>query len=96
MYGLSRMMLVVVAGLTAYTILLVAYMAGAVGAIIVVALIVVILKRKGRIFTAFGTAQWSGEDELRRVGMIGAKQGLILGRLEVAPGAKFVGRLKRC
>jgi len=94
MYGLSRMMLVMVAGLTAYTILLVAYMAGAVGAIIVVALVVVILKRKGRIFTAFGTAQWSGEAELRRVGMIGAKQGLILGRLEVAPGANFAGRLK--
>ena len=38
-------------------------------------------KRGYRQLTSFGTARWADEKDLKRAGMLGAKSGLILGRL---------------
>ena len=46
-----------------------------------IALLVAFARRGYGAFTAFGTARWADADDLRRTGMLGAKAGLIIGRV---------------
>jgi type IV secretion system protein VirD4 len=82
MYMLSRLMLIgsVVAGLFCLSILAMQF--GGLGFIVlVVVLIGVFAKRGYRALTAFGTARWANADDLRAAGMLGARSGLIIGRV---------------
>jgi len=43
--------------------------------------VLVVFKRRGKVFTAFGTARWATSGDLRAVGMIGASRGPLLGHV---------------
>jgi type IV secretion system protein VirD4 len=82
MYMLSRLMLIlsVVAGL--FCLSLFAMQFGGLGFIVLaVVLIGVFAKRGYQALTAFGTARWANADDLRAAGMLGARSGLIIGRV---------------
>jgi hypothetical protein len=82
MFAISRLLLIATAVLIGWCVVLVGMKFGLMfGLIAGVALLGVGPKRIGQVFTSFGTAKWAAEKELRRAGMIGTKQGLILGRL---------------
>jgi type IV secretion system protein VirD4 len=91
MYRLSRLLLLLAVALLAYCAVLVCILSlslvppqhrGLATVIATVCAIALIARRKGRrLFTAFGTAAWASDTEMERAGMLGARQGLILGRV---------------
>src|SRR5579884_2145243 len=92
MYLLSRLMLLLAVLLFAYCLVLATILAihehippdkqGLVGAILILGVIVVLVRKKGRrLLTSGGTADWASSAELQRRGMLGAQRGLILGRI---------------
>jgi type IV secretion system protein VirD4 len=92
MYKLSRLMLTLAIVLTAYWLAIAIFLAiqenvppdkqGMVWAILIVVAMVTLARKKGRrLLTAFGTAAWASSAELERASMIGATNGLILGRI---------------
>ena len=93
MYKLSRVMLIGAAALLVYSTVVLCLIGGWPGWIVLGLLLGVAFKRKGRILSAMGTACWASEEELRCAGMLGARHGLILGRLGTA-GRNIFSRLR--
>jgi type IV secretion system protein VirD4 len=101
MYHLSRLALVW--GLIAlfYCIVLVVAMTAPLSVIVVVVGLIGLVGNKTLHLSAFGTARVSDENELRKARMIGAHEGLILGRLPANPrwrwlramGKVLIGRI---
>ena len=82
MYKLSRFMLIlsVVAGL--WSLLIFALKLGGLGYIGIVIVLIALFGRRGyQALTAYGTARWANAADLRAAGMLGAKSGLIIGRV---------------
>src|SRR5437016_303738 len=90
MYKLSRAMLVV-ALLTSYlSLVAVAFQfGGVVGFGIVILLLPAISRHRNGTFTEFGTARWADANDLRTAGMLGANEGLIIGRVADEGGPPF-------
>jgi type IV secretion system protein VirD4 len=82
MYKLSRLMLITTVLATLGSV---AVLAAKLGAPILVwigiALLVAFARRGHGAFTAFGTARWADAEDLRAKGMLGARSGLIIGRV---------------
>ncbi len=97
MYRLSKQMFVLSVALMGYS-LIVLSLVGGVWLFVPIAGVAFFYatKRKGRALWAHGTAAWATEEELRRAGMIGASEGLILGRIPDSGGGgpTVVQRLK--
>src|SRR5260370_16397251 len=70
------------------SVLLIGYSLAVVASVhpwVALAVFLLLLARKGyRTLSAFGTARWASEKDLRRAGMLDSETGLILGRM-VAP-----------
>lgn len=91
MYKISRLMLALSVLLFAFCIGLATILTiqqqvppehqGLAWAILIVSILVAARKKGRRLFTAFGTAAWASTAELQGAGMIGARKGLILGRV---------------
>jgi type IV secretion system protein VirD4 len=96
-YKLSRLMLI---GTVLATFACVAVLAEKLGGAILlwigIALLIGFARRGRRVFTAFGTARWADGSDLRATGMLGARTGLIIGRVTDAgkpPLSKAIGGL---
>ena len=97
MYKLSRLMLI---GTVLATFACVAVLAEKLGGAILlwigIALLIGFARRGRGVFTAFGTARWADGGDLRATGMLGARTGLIIGRVTDAgkpPLSKAIGGL---
>jgi type IV secretion system protein VirD4 len=90
MYQLAVVMLRLAVLLLAYSAVLLCLAGGWPGWVLLGLLVMVALKRKGRVFTTLGSARLATEEEMRQAGMVGGK-GLILGWL---PKKKMPERLK--
>jgi type IV secretion system protein VirD4 len=82
MYLISRLLLMVgvLAGLYCAAVLVVVGWPMSAWVIVPVVL-VKLLRRKGTQLTTLGSARFADENDLRRAGMLGAKSGMILGRM---------------
>jgi type IV secretion system protein VirD4 len=105
MYKLSRLMLTLAVLLFAYCIVLATILAvqqqvapehqNMVWAILIVFVLAALCrKRVRRILSSGGTAAWASSEELERAGMIGARTGLILGRVAAYSGIPLRGAIK--
>jgi type IV secretion system protein VirD4 len=82
MFLLARLMLMATALLIGCSLVLVGMRFGPLVALVALLCITSVRpKRIKQILTAFGTARWADQRDLRRAGMIDAKRGLSLGRL---------------
>jgi type IV secretion system protein VirD4 len=83
------LILSVVAGL--WSLVIFALQWGGLGYIgLAIVLFALFAKRGYRALTAFGTARWATADDLRAAGMVGAKSGLIIGRVMGSGKPPFV------
>jgi type IV secretion system protein VirD4 len=95
MYKLSRLMLIsTVVATFCCAAVLVAKLGGLVFVGIGIALLAGFAKRGYGALTAFGTARWANAEDLRATGMLGAKTGLIIGRVTDA-GKRPLGKAVR-
>lgn len=83
MFRLTRLILIValLAGLYGAAILVAHTTPGSIIVLIVVGLVAEVRRRRQMHLTAHGTARVAEPDELRRAGMVGGREGLILGRV---------------
>jgi type IV secretion system protein VirD4 len=82
MYKLSRLMLIgTVLATFACVVVLAEKLGGAILFWIGIALLIGFARRGRGVFTAFGTARWADGSDLRATGMLGARRGLIIGRV---------------
>ena len=82
MYLLSRLMLILaVIGFCFCLVVVSMSLGGLIYIGIAIVLFAYFAKRKLGVFTAYGTARWASIDDLRCMGMIGARRGPIIGRV---------------
>jgi type IV secretion system protein VirD4 len=84
MYFVARAMLRLAFLLAAYGLAVVAWLTWPYSLVAMVAIGFSILRRlRSPPRTEFGTARWATEDDLRRAKMLGAKSGMILGKIQL-------------
>jgi type IV secretory pathway TraG/TraD family ATPase VirD4 len=82
MYFLARLLLMLTVLVGVYCLLITAtYMWPASGWLLAILGIAYAAKRGKEGLTTLGSARWANERDLREAGMLGAKSGLIVGRL---------------
>ena len=82
MYHICRLILILSVLATLYsTAMFAMQFGGLVFFGIGIALIAAIAKGGYHVLTAFGTGRWANADDLQKAGMLGAKTGLIIGRV---------------
>jgi len=82
MYRLCRLMLILAVLAITYCVVVLAIQLGGLVCIGIGVLAVSSLARRGYgKLTAYGTARWADANDLRKAGMLGAKSGLIIGRV---------------
>jgi type IV secretion system protein VirD4 len=81
MYKLTRFLLIAGMGLVAYALGVLSMMLAPWSFLFLfVGGVVLIIRQRQSVLSAFGTAAWASARELRNAGMLGAEEGLILGR----------------
>jgi type IV secretion system protein VirD4 len=80
MYRFSRVCLIGAVVLTLYSVAVGLASISPILLLAAAAVVAVMCAKKAIQLTAFGTARWCDESDMRRAGMIGANRGLILGR----------------
>jgi type IV secretion system protein VirD4 len=94
-HRISRALFIAFVLLASYSVVLMAGTYGPVVAILAAAGIVkFLLKRMRRKLSAFGTAKWASEDEVRAAKMLDGRPGLILGRLHDYRGISFASGIR--
>src|SRR5436190_1777411 len=82
MYKLCRIMLIASILACGYCLTVATIQIGGVAYILIGALLAACAAKRGYgALSAFGTARWSSTDDLRKAGMIEAKDGMIIGRV---------------
>ena len=76
-----RLLLILAVIMSAWVVCLIVYTGWPYG-LILPALLLIAAKHKGFFSSAYGTARWADADDLRQAGMLDAKEGLMLGRME--------------
>jgi type IV secretion system protein VirD4 len=87
MFKLCRLLLVVAMLAAIYCIALFALRIGPWSLVILVGLVAYGAKLGRDRFTAFGTARWADTDDLRKAGMLEAKEGVFIGRMQESRGS---------
>lgn len=89
MFALCRLMLIAFVAVLGCCVWLIGAMFGGPVVVVIVVGAVALAAKRGRIFTAFGTARWAEEDDLQQAGMLSGK-GLMVGRLLGSPRPRFL------
>ena len=82
MFSLSRLLLAIALMETVFCLAVVSVVWSPLPLLIPVGLIALENICRGKTRSAYGTARWANENELRRIGMIGGNKGLAIGRME--------------
>ena len=90
MFALSRLILICFVAMCICCAVLAGAMFGPPVLVVIVVCAVALVAKRGRSFTAFGTARWAGEEDLRRAGMLSGN-GMIVGTLPGSSRPRLLG-----